>query len=397
MNWSAAEDAFVGIIMLGLFGIGVGSMIMFFVGAANGSYKRRPSRRRILPYQSPNYYETPEFSYVENPNSNHYFVYFVENEQKQAVKLGVGTSGRVLQILNSRIDSDHNAELSGWKVIRLAKFADSTEYFMEGKGNAYEAERRAHFYWRKVLNQPMHLSEHQMGYSQVVMYGRAQWVPTKGYTETAKLNSICEATTWKYVCSSPGFIEEVEWESHPSRSLFKFDLEGFELIEPLGYSLKNYSKIEHGPRVQRESESDTSRFWKKVDKSDNCWQWMGAKNPVGYGLAVFEDRVQPAHRVLWKLEYGECAPEIFLFNKCGNKSCVRTSHWEISDRRKSRPGEIRVSPFICTTPDCGKPSVTMTVAGLCDSCRQRAKRERRKLREAQGDKNQENLPDIFEE
>ena len=126
---------------------------------------------------------------------------------------------------------------------------------------------------------------------------------------------------------------------------------------------------------------EVSRFWEKVEKSDNCWQWTGAKNPVGYGLAVFEDRVQPAHRVCWKLEFGECAPEVFLDNKCGNKSCVRTQHWEISVRRKSKPGEIRVSPFICTTSDCGKPSVTMTIAGLCDSCRQRAKRERRKQRE----------------
>ena len=397
MNWSAAEDAFVGIIMLGLFGIGVGSMIMFFVGAANGSYKKRPQRRRTLPYRSPNYYETPEFSYVENPNSSQYFVYFVANQEKQAVKLGVGTSGRVLQILKSKKASDHSAELSGWEVIRLAKFADTPENFMEGKGNAYEAERRAHFYWRKVLNQPMHLSEHQMGYSQVEMYGRVQWVPTKGYTETAKLNSICEATTWKYVCSSPGFIEEVEWDSHPSRSLSKFDHEGFELTEPLGYNLKNHSKIDHGPSVQRESESETTRFWKKVEKSDNCWQWTGAKNPVGYGLAVFEDRVQPAHRVCWKLEFGECEPEAFLDNKCGNKSCVRTAHWEISVRRKSKPGEVRVSPFTCTTPNCDKPSVTMTVAGLCDSCRQRAKRERRKLRDAQAGSEQESLPDLLEE
>jgi hypothetical protein len=397
MNWSAAEDAFVGIIMLGLFGIGVGSMVMFFIGAANGSYKRRPPRRRRSPYQSSNHYETPEFSYVENPNSNHYFVYFVENERKEAVKLGVGTSGRVLQILESKITSDHSAEFSGWKVIRLAKFADSSEHFMEGKGNAYEAERRAHFYWRKVLNQPMHLSDHQMGYSQVVMYGRVQWVPTKGYTETAKLNSICEATTWKYVCSSPGFIEEVEWDSHPSRSLSKFDHEGFELTEPLGYNLKGDAKIDHKPRVQREGESETARFWKKVEKSENCWQWTGAKNPVGYGLAVFEDRVQPAHRVCWKLEFGECAPEVFLDNKCGNRSCVKTAHWEISVRRKSKPGEIRVSPFTCTTPNCEKPSVTMTVAGLCDSCRQRAKRERRKLREAQGNSGQASLPDLSEE
>ena len=290
----------------------------------------------------------------------------------------------MLQILNSKVASDHSAELSGWKVIRLAKFADSSEHFMEGKGNAYEAERRAHFYWRKVLNQPMHLSEHQMGYSQVEMYGRVQWVPTKGYTETAKLNYICEATTWKYVCAAPGFIEEVEWESYPSRPLSKFDNEGFELAEPIGYSLKNYSKINHAPRVPREGESETSRFWKKVGKSDNCWQWTGAKFASGYGLAVFEDRVQPAHRVCWKLEFGECAPEVILDNKCGNKSCVKTEHWEISIKRRSKPGEIRVSPFVCTTPHCGKPSVTMTVAGLCDSCRQRAKRERRKLRDQGG-------------
>jgi hypothetical protein len=81
----------------------------------------------------------------------------------------------------------------------------------------------------------------------------------------------------------------------------------------------------------------------------------------------------------------------------GNKSCVRTAHWEISVRRKSKPGEVRISPFTCTTPNCDKPSVTMTVAGLCDSCRQRAKRERRKLREAQVGSEQESLPDLLKE
>jgi hypothetical protein len=46
MNWSALEDVIVGIVMLGIFAVSIGSMIMFFVGAANGSYKRRPPRRR---------------------------------------------------------------------------------------------------------------------------------------------------------------------------------------------------------------------------------------------------------------------------------------------------------------------------------------------------------------
>lgn len=138
------------------------------------------------------------------------------------------------------------------------------------------------------------------------------------------------------------------------------------------------------PKEKVSGTDEVDRFWEKVQKTENCWQWTGAKNPVGYGLAVFESRVQPAHRVSWKIEKGDCAPEVFLDNKCGNKSCVRTAHWEISVRRKSKPGEIRISPFMCPTPNCGKPSVTMTVVGLCDSCRQRAKRERRRLRETEG-------------
>jgi hypothetical protein len=146
-----------------------------------------------------------------------------------------------------------------------------------------------------------------------------------------------------------------------------------------------------------DSQDEVSRFWKKVQKSDDCWQWTGAIIPSGYGLATFENRNQPAHRVSWKLEFGECAPEAMLDNKCGNRSCVRTEHWELSVKRRSKPGEIRISPFVCTTPNCGKPSVTMTVAGLCDSCRQRAKRERRKLREAQGNSDQERLPDLSDE
>ncbi len=125
---------------------------------------------------------------------------------------------------------------------------------------------------------------------------------------------------------------------------------------------------------------EIKRFWDQVEKQEECWIWRGTKNPNGYGLVIFGNRQQPAHRVAWLLKYGECAPEIFLENKCGAKPCVRTEHWEIGVRRRSKPGEVRISPFVCPTPDCGKPSVTMTMVGLCDSCRQRAKRERRKLR-----------------
>ena len=138
------------------------------------------------------------------------------------------------------------------------------------------------------------------------------------------------------------------------------------------------------PKSRSEKKDQIERFWGQVEKGEECWKWLGAKNPVGYGLVVFDNRQQPAHRVSWLLEHGEIAPEIFLENKCGTKSCVRVEHWDVGVRRKSKPGEVRVSPFICPTPGCGKPSVTMTIVGLCDSCRQRAKRERRKLRNEEG-------------
>ena len=59
--------------------------------------------------------------------------------------------------------------------------------------------------------------------------------------------------------------------------------------------------------------------------------------------------------------------------------------------------DLIVSSFVCTTPDSGSLSVKMEVAGQYDSCRQRAKRERRKLREAQTSSEQESLPDPLEE
>ena len=139
------------------------------------------------------------------------------------------------------------------------------------------------------------------------------------------------------------------------------------------------------PRKKDSGNDEISRFWDKVQKSDKCWQWTGAKNPAGYGLAVFEEKVQPAHRVSWKIEYGECASENLLFNNCENKSCVRTSHWELLIRRRSKSEVGNVSVFTCTTPNCGKPSKSVTIAGLCDSCRQKAKRDRRKKREVNGD------------
>ena len=380
MNLESAGDAIAGIIMTGIIGIGMISMAMFLLGAAKGDYKRPRRRRSYYKTAYKPHYETPDFRYAENTHAGHYYVYFVENKNLNAVKLGVGTSGRVLQILRSRTSPSFEAPLIGWQLIRLAKFSDLAEDFEVGKGNACEAEKRAHYYWRKVLNHPRYLDQHQMGYSQVEMYGRMTWQPTKGYTETAKLNEVCEVTTWKYVCSSPGFIGEDTWEEFPSRELLSLDLSGDSSEIPAGYEEYKFQRVNHEPSKPREFIDEKERFWNKVEKTDSCWNWTGAKFEAGYGLFTYSGKVQPAHRIAWILIRGESPGESYLDNICKNRLCVNPDHWEIGIRRKLKEGEVRISEFQCINEWCNKPSVTISKPGLCDSCKQRAKRERRRAR-----------------
>jgi hypothetical protein len=143
----------------------------------------------------------------------------------------------------------------------------------------------------------------------------------------------------------------------------------------------NQSAKTVSPRVKKATPNQTERFWAKVDKTETCWIWKGAVIESGYGIAVYDGKNHLAHRAAWIMEKEEIAKEVILENTCGNRVCVRPSHWQIGERRRSELGEVRISPFVCTTPGCEKPSDTMTKAGPCDGCKQRAKRQRRKLRE----------------
>lgn len=72
---------------------------------------------------------------------------------------------------------------------------------------------------------------------------------------------------------------------------------------------------------------DDERFWSRVDKSGECWEWQGAKDRKGYGrLRRAKIRNSPlhAHRYAWFLTNGEW-PECAL-HRCDNPSCVRPEH-----------------------------------------------------------------------
>ncbi len=73
------------------------------------------------------------------------------------------------------------------------------------------------------------------------------------------------------------------------------------------------------------------RFWIKVDRTDGCWLWLGAKSHGGYGLV---GRVRNgvrttthASRVSWELTHGDIGDSgLFVCHHCDTRLCVRPDH-----------------------------------------------------------------------
>ena len=394
-------------------------------GYYSGRTSSRPSYVRIsesstgIPIKSDAGYRGPyvpsgrrksDFNYPENPNPQEFLVYFIASEELEALKIGVGTSGRVLQLLNSTIRSDDGFENVGWKVLRTAAFSFGPEDYESGRDAGYEAERRVLFYWRKHLNLPAKVSERDMGWAELDYLGRRGFHLTKGFTETVDINSVCESSTWKIVTSSPGYLGEGS-SFHSGRPLRTNISAAISSSTAPGYSSYKQSLIRERRKASYSSNSDLisgdnepaertshsgigsvpkspsirknkpmpksdgtkeGKFWARVDKKSNgCWYWIGSiSTDAGYGQMLWEGSPRPAHRISWQLKYGEMPTGDLLMNTCGTRTCVNPDHWELN-KLVERP---------CMTPNCEGISIKKLVDGYCEKCERRRKYEYRKNR-----------------
>lgn len=71
-----------------------------------------------------------------------------------------------------------------------------------------------------------------------------------------------------------------------------------------------------------------ARFWAKVDKSGDCWLWVGAQNGRGYGRFSINGRLFYAHRFSWEQVNGSIASGFVIDHLCRDPRCVRPEHLE---------------------------------------------------------------------
>jgi len=68
------------------------------------------------------------------------------------------------------------------------------------------------------------------------------------------------------------------------------------------------------------------RFFRKVDKTGSCWNWLAGKDKDGYGKIKIARKDLRAHRVSWEIHNGIIPGGLLVLHRCDNPSCVNPSH-----------------------------------------------------------------------
>ena len=86
------------------------------------------------------------------------------------------------------------------------------------------------------------------------------------------------------------------------------------------------SKVVVGKGRSAERRSIQIKFWNRINKTKDCWNWTGGCQHNGYGSVYHDGRIKRTHRLSYELHYGNIPRGINVCHKCDNPSCVRPDH-----------------------------------------------------------------------
>jgi hypothetical protein len=82
------------------------------------------------------------------------------------------------------------------------------------------------------------------------------------------------------------------------------------------------------------------RFWSKVDKTEECWNWSGCLLESGYGQFSVKGKIVYAHRFSLEINGVRLIDGMVCDHICRNRKCVNPNHIrQITSRENVLIGE----------------------------------------------------------
>lgn len=81
-----------------------------------------------------------------------------------------------------------------------------------------------------------------------------------------------------------------------------------------------------GGRSVHLNEKQLARFWRSVERSDGCWNWIGLLNDHGHSRFFAQYNSYFGHRIMYELFHGPIPDGLVIDHLCHNRRCVNPKH-----------------------------------------------------------------------